>query len=145
MSNRIRRAVFLYLISSAFLLLSHATTAQTPAATAQLKIDGSVATPLTLTVADLKAMPRKTLRVTNPHDKKVEVYEGVALEDLLRKAGVPSGEQLRGPLMASYVIAEADDIRKHPLCPRGRQRLIAKRSGNREFSQAYLALPDGCV
>jgi hypothetical protein len=76
MSNRIRRAVFLYLISSAFLLLSHATTAQTPAATAQLKIDGSVATPLTLTVADLKAMPRKTLRVTNPHDKKVEVYEG---------------------------------------------------------------------
>jgi hypothetical protein len=46
MSNRMRRAVLLHLITSALLLLSHATTAQTPAATAQLKIDGSVATPL---------------------------------------------------------------------------------------------------
>jgi DMSO/TMAO reductase YedYZ molybdopterin-dependent catalytic subunit len=109
MSNRIRRAVLFYLITSALLLFSHAATAQTPAAAAQIKIDGSVATQLTLTVADLKAMPRKTLKVTNPHDKKVEVYEGVALEDLLRKAGVPLGEQLRGPLMATYVVAEAED------------------------------------
>lgn len=31
------------------------------------------------------------------------------LEDLLQKAGVPHGEQLRGRAMATYVIAEADD------------------------------------
>ena len=54
-------------------------------------------------------MPRTTLHVTNPHEKKAELYEGVLLEELLRKAGVPHGEQLHGPLMATYVVAEAED------------------------------------
>ena len=52
MSNRMRRAVLFYLITPALLLLSQQATPQTPAVTAQLKLDGSVATPLTLTVAD---------------------------------------------------------------------------------------------
>jgi DMSO/TMAO reductase YedYZ molybdopterin-dependent catalytic subunit len=76
---------------------------------AELRIAGAVSTPLLLTVADLKKMPRKTLTVLNPHDKKTETYEGVVLEELLRKAGVPHGEDLRGPAMATYVIAEAGD------------------------------------
>jgi DMSO/TMAO reductase YedYZ molybdopterin-dependent catalytic subunit len=54
-------------------------------------------------------MPRKKLSVVNPHDQKTEVYEGVLLEELLRKAGVAHGENLRGPAMASYVLAEAAD------------------------------------
>jgi DMSO/TMAO reductase YedYZ molybdopterin-dependent catalytic subunit len=83
--------------------------AQTPPAVAELRIAGAVSTPLVLTVADLKKMPRKTLSVVNPHDKKKENYEGVLLEDLLAKAGVPKGEQLRGASMATYVIAEAMD------------------------------------
>jgi DMSO/TMAO reductase YedYZ molybdopterin-dependent catalytic subunit len=83
--------------------------AQSPPAIAELRIAGAVSTPLVLTVADLKKMPRKTLTVMNPHDKKKEAYEGVLLEDLLAKAGVPQGEQLRGPSMATYVIAEATD------------------------------------
>jgi hypothetical protein len=45
----------------------------------------------------------------NSHEKKAEVYEGVLLEELLHRAGVPHGEQLRGPLMAAHVIAEAED------------------------------------
>jgi DMSO/TMAO reductase YedYZ molybdopterin-dependent catalytic subunit len=61
--------------------------AQTAAGGAKLKISGAVTTPLDLTVADLKKMPRKTLTVVNPHDKKTEVYEGVAFEELLRRAG----------------------------------------------------------
>jgi DMSO/TMAO reductase YedYZ molybdopterin-dependent catalytic subunit len=73
------------------------------------KISGAVAAPLDLTVADLKAMPRKTLRVDNAHSGKTEVYEGVLVEDLLKKAGVPQGEQLRGPAMATYVLVEAAD------------------------------------
>ena len=76
---------------------------------AELKVSGAVSTPLTLTVADLKAMPRKTLTVVNPHLKKSEKYEGVALEEILRKAGVPQGDALRGPAMATYVLAEAAD------------------------------------
>jgi DMSO/TMAO reductase YedYZ molybdopterin-dependent catalytic subunit len=83
--------------------------AQSPPATAELRITGAVATPLVLTVADLKKMTRKTLTVVNPHDKKKETYEGVLLEDLLAKAGVPEGEQLRGSSMATYVLAEAAD------------------------------------
>jgi DMSO/TMAO reductase YedYZ molybdopterin-dependent catalytic subunit len=83
--------------------------AQTAAGGAELKISGAVTTPLVLTVADLKKMPRKTLTVVNPHDKKTEVYEGVALEELLRRAGLPQGENLRGAAMATYVLAEAAD------------------------------------
>jgi DMSO/TMAO reductase YedYZ molybdopterin-dependent catalytic subunit len=73
------------------------------------KISGAVNMPLDLTVADLKAMPRKTLRVDNAHSKKTEVYQGVLVEDLLQKAGVPQGEQLRGQAMATYVLVEAAD------------------------------------
>jgi DMSO/TMAO reductase YedYZ molybdopterin-dependent catalytic subunit len=83
--------------------------AQTPPAVAELRIAGAVATPLVLTLADLRKMPRKTLTVVNPHDEKKETYEGVLLEELLHRAGAPQGEQLRGPSMATYVIAEATD------------------------------------
>jgi DMSO/TMAO reductase YedYZ molybdopterin-dependent catalytic subunit len=83
--------------------------AQTPAGSSELKIGGAVTTPLVLTVADLKKMPRKTLAVVNPHDKKTEVYEGVALEELLRRSGLPQGANLRGAAMATYVLAEASD------------------------------------
>jgi DMSO/TMAO reductase YedYZ molybdopterin-dependent catalytic subunit len=83
--------------------------AQTAPATAELRISGAVSTPLVLTLADLKKMPRKKLTVVNPHDKKTEAYEGVLLEEVLRKAGVPQGEGLRGPSMATYVLAEAAD------------------------------------
>jgi DMSO/TMAO reductase YedYZ molybdopterin-dependent catalytic subunit len=83
--------------------------AQSAPVTAELRIDGAVSTPLVLTLADLKNMPRKKLSVVNPHEKKTEVYEGVLLEELLRKAGVPQGEKLRGVAMATYVLAEASD------------------------------------
>jgi DMSO/TMAO reductase YedYZ molybdopterin-dependent catalytic subunit len=75
----------------------------------EFKIGGAVTTPLTVTVEDLKKMPRKTLRVENAHAKRTEVYEGVPLEVLFQKAGVPQGEQLRGPAMATYVLVEAAD------------------------------------
>jgi DMSO/TMAO reductase YedYZ molybdopterin-dependent catalytic subunit len=74
-----------------------------------VKISGAVNMPMDLTVADLKSMPRKTLHVDNAHSKKSEVYEGVLVEDLLKKAGVPQGEALRGQSMATYVLVEAAD------------------------------------
>ena len=83
--------------------------AQTTPVTAELRIGGAVSTPLVLTVADLKNMPRKKLTVVNLHNKKTEVYEGILLEDLLHKAGVTQGENLRGAAMATYVLAEAID------------------------------------
>jgi DMSO/TMAO reductase YedYZ molybdopterin-dependent catalytic subunit len=106
------RTVVLALSVSACLAVfpfSQQAAAQTPVPVPQLKISGAVPTPLSLTVADLKNLPRTTLHVTNPHENKTETYEGVLLEELLRRAGVPQGDQLRGKLMTTYVIAEADD------------------------------------
>jgi len=54
-------------------------------------------------------MPHQTLKVTNPHTHQEEVYDGVPLIDLLKLAGIPSGENLRGAAMATFIIAEASD------------------------------------
>lgn len=86
-----------------------ASPAQNATGAAALRIGGDVATPLILSPEELKKMPRKTLKVVNPHEKKTEVYEGVALEELLRRAGVPQGANMRGAAMAAYVVAEASD------------------------------------
>lgn len=83
--------------------------AQPNAPAATLTITGAVATPLALSPEDLKKMPRKTLSVMNPHENKTEIYEGVLIEDLLNKAGVPQGENLRGASLATYLVFEAAD------------------------------------
>jgi DMSO/TMAO reductase YedYZ molybdopterin-dependent catalytic subunit len=111
MDRKIRACVPILLsaVLAAVLSLTPKTCAQTTATAAELHISGAVSTPLVLTVADLKKMPRKTLAVVNPHDKKKETYEGVLFEEILHRAGVPQGDQLRGSSMATYVIAEAED------------------------------------
>ena len=91
---------------------SFAQQAERPKPTAgpsEIKIGGEVKTPFTVTLEDLKQMPRTTLRVENPHSNKTEVYEGVPLAALLQKAGIPQGEQLRGKALAMYVIVDAAD------------------------------------
>jgi len=80
-----------------------------PMGPSQITIGGAVTMPLTVSLEDLKKMPQTTVRVMNAHSHKEEVYEGVALAALLKQAGVPQGEQIRGPWMASYVLAEAAD------------------------------------
>jgi len=82
---------------------------ESDAAAVELRVTGGVSTPLALSMADLKKMPRKTVKVVNPHEKKAEVYEGVPIQELLRRAGVPQGDGLRGTAMATYVLAEAAD------------------------------------
>jgi DMSO/TMAO reductase YedYZ molybdopterin-dependent catalytic subunit len=78
-------------------------------AAAELRVGGAVTTPLVLTIDDLKKMPRTTISVVNPHDKKTEVYEGVLLTEILKRAGVPQGDQLKGAAMNISVVAEASD------------------------------------
>lgn len=89
-------------------VLSLAQQPGTPASAA-LRIAGNVTTPLSLSAKDLEAMPRTTLKVLNPHENMEETYEGVAVQELLRKAGVPQNEKMRGAAMATYVLAEASD------------------------------------
>jgi hypothetical protein len=96
----------------AFFMLSASLAAQTSApASTTLTISSHITKPVSLSLADISAMPHKTLKVTNPHDQKEEVYEGVALADLLKLAGAAQGEHLRGAAMAmaSYVLVEAAD------------------------------------
>jgi DMSO/TMAO reductase YedYZ molybdopterin-dependent catalytic subunit len=113
MRNRVKRNPLLCFFSAVLAIAlplaprSIAQTAAPPAA--QLTIGGAVTTPLLLAPAELKAMPRQTLRVLNPHDNKTEVYEGVPLQELLRKAGAAQGEKVRGDVLATYVLAEAED------------------------------------
>src|SRR5258705_441120 len=97
--------VCLLAILSIALVVAHApkqaALAQTAPTLAELRISGAVATPLVLTFADFKNMPRKKLAVVNPHDEKTEGYEGVLLEELLRKAGVAHGENISGPVVSA--------------------------------------------
>ncbi|MGE0363830.1 MAG: molybdopterin-dependent oxidoreductase [Vicinamibacterales bacterium] len=81
--------------------------APTAAAPTTLTVAGDVATPLALSVADLKAMPRTRAEVKD--EGRVVTYEGVLVGEILKKAGVPLGENLRGNAVATYVTAGAAD------------------------------------
>jgi DMSO/TMAO reductase YedYZ molybdopterin-dependent catalytic subunit len=74
-----------------------------------LEIRGLNGATLTLTPADLKALPHKTVTVVNAHNNKSETYSGVVLADLLSKLNVPLGEDLRGKLFLTGVVAEGTD------------------------------------
>jgi DMSO/TMAO reductase YedYZ molybdopterin-dependent catalytic subunit len=76
-------------------------------APSSLQVAGAVKNPLTLSADDLAKMPRAAVRTTN--NGMETVYEGVWLHEILKKAGVPQGAELRGKALASYVLAEAQD------------------------------------
>ena len=79
-----------------------------PDAADKLIVDGDVATPLTLTTADLAKMPCETATLADMDGSKVD-YEGVALTEILKKAGIAFGKEMRGKALAGYVLAEARD------------------------------------
>src|ERR1700750_2978483 len=55
----------------------------------ELTVDGKTSS---VTLAELGAMPQKTVKVHNEHTKKDESYTGVALSDLLAKYGFSAGQ-----------------------------------------------------
>jgi hypothetical protein len=60
----------------------------------------------TLTMADLAAMPVSKLTVD---EEKPREFEGVELVELLKRAGVTFGQSLRGPRLATYLVATGAD------------------------------------
>ena len=72
-----------------------------------VQVTGEVKQPLSLSAADLAKMPRATVHTTSNGIETV--YEGVWLHDVLKKAGVPEGSELRGKALTTYVLAEAQD------------------------------------
>jgi len=83
------------------------TAAVYPQSTSSIAVTGNVQQPLTLTAADLASMTRA--RVSTNNNGIVTIYEGVWLSEVLKKAGVPLGADLRGPALAGYVLASASD------------------------------------
>ena len=75
----------------------------------QLTVHGLDGKSITLSPEDLAAMPHKTVSVFNAHTKTNEKYSGVDLSDLLTKVGVPQGEEVKGKLFMTAVVAAGTD------------------------------------
>jgi DMSO/TMAO reductase YedYZ molybdopterin-dependent catalytic subunit len=72
-----------------------------------VQVTGAVKQALTLSADDLAKMPRASVRTTN--NGMETVYQGVWLHEVLKRAGVPEGSELRGKALSSYVLAQAQD------------------------------------
>src|SRR5579862_4427798 len=73
-----------------------------------LRVVGEVPNHLELSVTDIAAFPRHTIRVTDDKGAQVE-YGGVPVAEILKKAGAPLGKKLKGPNLAVGVVASASD------------------------------------
>jgi|SRR5581483_5862761 len=103
------RLLLLHALITACLALQMSGLAQTPASPSSpvLVVDGNVGTVLSLTPADLRSLPRT--RVEVQENGRALVYDGVLVGEILRRAGVPLGRELRGDAVAAYVVASAAD------------------------------------
>lgn len=72
-----------------------------------LRVTGDVATPLALTAADIRAMPRATVEIKE--ESRTVVYEGVRVSEILKRAAPAGSADLRSYPLTSYVIATAND------------------------------------
>lgn len=76
--------------------------------TATLSISGEVLTPLELKKEDLTSYKPQTYKTKDREGKEHE-YKGVALIEVLEKAGVTLGAKLRGENLAKAVLVKAAD------------------------------------
>ena len=73
-----------------------------------LQVAGEVTHPLSISGDEFAKLPRQTVKAKG-HDGVDSQFDGVRLVDILAKAGVPTGKDLRGPAMAFYLVVEAAD------------------------------------
>ena len=74
-----------------------------------LEITGDIAHPHAYQEQEWKQLKHVSVTATNNHDKKTATYSGVLLYDLLKAAGVPTGDAMRGKGMKAYVMVTAGD------------------------------------
>jgi hypothetical protein len=96
------------LLAGCFLSLASAQTPAQTAAATELTVRGDIPASLVLKADDLARMPRETVSVADQDGTTVN-YEGVPLREILKRAGVPLGKDLRGKALASYILAKAHD------------------------------------
>ncbi|HUB77162.1 MAG TPA: molybdopterin-dependent oxidoreductase [Bryobacteraceae bacterium] len=70
--------------------------------------DGVAKPALELTLADLAAMQRSSVGGRTPHGE-MHQFEGVLMSEILRRAGLPQGEDVRGPMLARYIVVSGRD------------------------------------
>lgn len=85
------------------LLAAGTAAAQEPA----VRFDGEFAKPLSFDRAALAKLPRTTVEASD-HGKP-GTWQGVAFDALLKQAGAPLGDALRGGKLASYLVVSATD------------------------------------
>ena len=73
-----------------------------------LEVSGDIHTQLALGAADLAALPRAKVNVSDEHGTTA-VYEGVPALEILQRAGAPLGKELRGSNMTMCVVAGGSD------------------------------------
>jgi DMSO/TMAO reductase YedYZ molybdopterin-dependent catalytic subunit len=76
---------------------------------AQVTVGGDVPHPFTLSDSAMATLPHRTVQAGSEHGQPPASYDGVALRDVLAKAGAPLGAALRGPALATYVLCSAAD------------------------------------
>jgi DMSO/TMAO reductase YedYZ molybdopterin-dependent catalytic subunit len=105
---RVRAAFAVVLVCAAVLVGARTPTSLAAAGEVVFRIGGDVERPQQWTLDDLATLPRREVRARD-RDGTEATFAGVALIELLRLAGVPVGEKLRGSNMALYVLVEAAD------------------------------------
>jgi DMSO/TMAO reductase YedYZ molybdopterin-dependent catalytic subunit len=85
-----------------------AQSAAPPSAVPELTIRGDIPETLVLKTADLAQLSHETVAVADQDGTQIS-YEGIALREILKRAGVPTGKELRGKALASYIVAKAHD------------------------------------
>jgi hypothetical protein len=73
-----------------------------------LRVEGLIERALSLSAEDLGRIPRQTVEAKD-HDGKLARFEGVTLTEVLKAAGTPLGERLRGAQLSKCLLVEAAD------------------------------------
>jgi DMSO/TMAO reductase YedYZ molybdopterin-dependent catalytic subunit len=73
-----------------------------------IKVEGEVTQSLKLYQSDLEKMKRVTVRYKG-HDSITHSYTGVPVLEILNRAGVTMGKQLRGKNLAKFLLVTATD------------------------------------
>jgi DMSO/TMAO reductase YedYZ molybdopterin-dependent catalytic subunit len=105
---RIRAVFTVALLCGAVLVSPRAPAPRAATGDIVFRIDGDIERPQQWTLDDLAALPRREVRARN-RDGTEATFAGVALVEILRLAGVPLGDKLRGSNMALYLLIEAAD------------------------------------
>lgn len=79
-----------------------------PSLAADLVVQIGTEKPLTVKMSDLELLPHQTVKAAD-HGGKEATWTGVPLYQVLQHAGFSSGESLRGPALAQYVVVTATD------------------------------------